>query len=91
MDFVRISSGGIPRGFYRVQTVHGRDCGLGFWCPDCRLHYPAQAPVAVRHCQRVDEAPRFFVRLRLPLYTLPYGKRPLTNLIPIGDDDVVYN
>jgi len=57
-----------PPRWYRVRTISGKDAGLGFCCPDCHLAYRYSAPAEIRHCGRIERAPR--VTLLLPVRSL---------------------
>jgi len=46
-----------PTGFYLVETLVGDKMGFGFYCPKCKLHFPARAPQAVKHCGTVSRQP----------------------------------
>ena len=46
-----------PTGFYLVETLVGDKMGYGFYCPRCKLHVPANAPRAVKHCGTVSRQP----------------------------------
>ncbi len=34
----------LPEGFYHSKTSDGRDLGLGYYCPKCKLNFPANSP-----------------------------------------------
>jgi hypothetical protein len=40
----------VPIGFHKVVGDGGASLGFGFYCPKCKLHVPADAPLRVRHC-----------------------------------------
>jgi hypothetical protein len=57
-------------GFSKAKTFDGREVGLAFYCPTCRVLFVAEAPSEVKHCGgRIDKADEGFFSL-LPTYTL---------------------
>jgi len=46
-----------PTGFHLVETLLGDAMGFGFFCPKCKIHVPANAPRAVKHCGTVSRQP----------------------------------
>jgi len=47
-----------PTGFYSVKDAVGHSLGMGFYCPRCKLHYPANAPHEIKHCGKVTLFPK---------------------------------
>jgi hypothetical protein len=41
----------VPEGFHKViGGTSGASLGFGFYCPKCKLHIVADAPMRVKHC-----------------------------------------
>lgn len=72
--------------WFRAKTISGKDAGLGFLCPVCRLSHTHSAPARVFHCGRWEDAPFFTVKLPT--------RQIKTNLVfaesPISEYDVKY-
>lgn len=65
----------LPTGFYEVKTRRGEDAGYGFYCPKCKINYPAHAPTQIKHCNNtISEPPKGILGFRKKLETvkLPY-------------------
>ena len=59
-----------PAGFSKAVTHDGRDCGLAYYCPTCRLLFVAEAPSEVTHCGGRIDKPDTGLFSRLPTYKL---------------------
>jgi hypothetical protein len=59
----------VPTGFHHTETASGEYRGMGFYCPDCKLHVVAglNEESAVKHCGKVTRYPKglfgFLLRL----------------------------
>lgn len=48
----------VPEGFHKAYGAEsGSQMGLGFYCPKCKLHILANAPMAVKHCGTMTPQP----------------------------------
>jgi hypothetical protein len=59
-----------PNGFCRVETLQGKDVGLGFFCPTCRFQITAHAPCEINHHGKLWKVG---LLEKLPKVKLTYG------------------
>jgi hypothetical protein len=66
---------GVPTGFFKVQSSGGKDLGLGFYCPKCRLVVRCHAPHVIKHCETESQFPtglsEFLRKLGLRTWRFP--------------------
>lgn len=43
--------------WFRAKTVSGKDAGLAFECPTCRIAHTHDAPARIFHCGQWEEKP----------------------------------
>jgi hypothetical protein len=62
--------------WFRAFSVSGRPAGLAFECQRCHLTYSHDAPLEIRHCGTVEQAPPANQHESLPArrITVPGGK-----------------
>jgi hypothetical protein len=82
-DFVEVGICDEPQPrWWRVLSISGKDIGLGFGCPKCKLGFAHHAPEKIAHCGGIESAP--FFTSRLPVQQIG-GTQPLPrNIIPVG-------
>jgi hypothetical protein len=66
-----------PQHWYKAITFSGKDAGLGFFCPTCKLCYPHSCGEEVFHCGAIERLDKGFFE-RLPEVKL--GQKPVTLL-----------
>jgi len=78
-----------PAGFFRVLDRTGKDCGLGHYCPTCKITwFNLSSKRDDKLCKHVPSTQSFFRRLIEPLEQLP-GYCPNPNRTRTGTSVIV--